>query len=117
MEEIEGFNKIKKAQKIAIESLQKCYSGKGILASKNHFSDYWERDSFWAMGGILALGDYGKARDIFELFLLWQRKDGKIPRKIMLEYALLKYLFKKKIKRKKIENSLYWVNPPFLFNG
>lgn len=110
---MENLNKIKKAQEIAKKSLRKCYFGEGILASRNHFSDFWARDSFWAMSGILAIGDFKKAKNIFELFLKYQRKDGKIPRKIMREYTLLKYLFKIKIKRKKLKPVYVGLIPPF----
>ena len=71
------------------------------MASDVNFNDFWARDSFWASFGMLESGlDLDQVKKSLELFLLYQREDGKIPRKIVLDYNGLKYLGIK-IKRKK----------------
>lgn len=93
--------KIIKAKNLALADLRSCYRGEGILASYVNFTDFWARDTFWASLGLIKSGeDLGKVRSSLELFLRYQRSDGKIPRKICLDYNGLKYLGIK-IKRKK----------------
>ncbi|MEA1926071.1 MAG: amylo-alpha-1,6-glucosidase [Patescibacteria group bacterium] len=92
-------NTIETAGKIARKNLQSCYLNKKVLASPGKFSDYWARDTFWAMAGMLAVGDFEIAKSSLEFFLKYQREDGKIPRKVILEWDSVKYLFGKKIKR------------------
>lgn len=91
---------IKKIRDIVLSDLRACYRDQGILASSVNFDDYWARDSFWASLGLLESGlDAEKVRESLELFLKYQRSDGKIPRKIALDYNGLKY-FGLKIKRR-----------------
>ncbi len=66
-----------------------------------NFSDSWARDTFWAIPGVLKLGDFEIARKSFEFFISHQRSDGLIPRKITFDYNGFKYLFKKSLKRRK----------------
>lgn len=99
-----------KIKEIALQDLRTCYQKLGIFASKINFSDYWARDSFWASIGIIKtaktdtpqfLGiDLEKVKQSLELFIQHQSKNGKIPRKICVDYNGLKYL-KIKVKRKK----------------
>lgn len=93
-------NLLEQAKKIALADLRKCYRGEGILASDLRFSDFWARDTFWALFGVLVVGDFEKVRSCLSLFLRYQRKDGLIPRKISLDYNFLKYVFKKSFPRK-----------------
>jgi glycogen debranching enzyme len=102
------FSIISKAREIAERDLRQCYFKGKVLASLLNFSDFWARDTFWALPGILKMGDFGVARSCFELFLKYQKADGLIPRKIALDYNGFKYLFKKSIKRKK---------PRAIYNG
>lgn len=93
--------KILKAKNLALADLRSCYRNEGILASHVNFTDFWARDTFWASFGLIkSEEDLEKVRNSLELFLCYQRKDGKIPRKICLDYNGLKYLGIK-ISRKK----------------
>jgi len=94
-------NKIEEAREIVLKDLRSCYLGNGILASQVNFSDYWARDSFWASFGLIEAGiDLPQVKSSLKLFLDYQHPNGKIPRKVCLEYNGLKYLGMK-IKRKK----------------
>jgi glycogen debranching enzyme len=103
---------IEDARAIAEKDLRQCYFEGKILASLRNFSDFWARDTFWAMPGVLELGDLKIAKNSFELFLKCQKPNGLIPRKIALDYNGFKYLFKKSIKRKK-PRAIYKGNIPF----
>ncbi len=94
-------NIFSEARMIAEQNLRQCYFDGKILASLVNFSDFWARDTFWALPGVLTLGDYEVAKNSFELFLKYQKPNGLIPRKIALDYNGFNYLFKKSIKRKK----------------
>ena len=65
------------------------------------FSDYWARDTFWAMHGMLEIGDVTHTKLSLEFFLRHQHKSGKIARKIKVDFNRLKYFFRIKYKRKK----------------
>ena len=45
MEEEKKYSKINQAREIAKKSLRECYFGEGILASRNHFSDFWDTET------------------------------------------------------------------------
>lgn len=92
-------DKIQKAKEIALNDLRACYKKWGVLASLVNFSDYWARDSFWAVFGMLEVKDFEQAKKTLELFMKYQHKSGKISRKISNDFNRLKYLFKVKIKR------------------
>ncbi len=92
-------DKIQKAKEIALKDLRACYKKWGVFASLVNFSDDWARDSFWAVFGMLEIGDFKHAKKTLELFMKYQRKSGKISRKISSDFNRLKYLFKIKIKR------------------
>lgn len=103
---------ITKVKKIAQADLLACYRDGGILASNVNFDDFWARDSFFASLGILESGgETEKVKQVLELFIKYQRTDGKIPRKIVLDFNSLKYLGIK-IRRKKprpiYASSLRW---------
>lgn len=89
-----------KAFKIAWENLQSCFKENGIVASVDHFSDFWARDSFYASWGLLKIGDFEKVRENLSLFLRHQKNNGQIPRRIDRFIVPLKYLGLK-IKRRK----------------
>lgn len=85
--------KILKAENLVLANLRSCYRGEGILASHVNFTDFWARDTFWASFGLVnSEEDLEKVRSSLELFLRYQGGDGKIPRKICLDYNGLKYL-------------------------
>lgn len=90
-----------KLKEVAVRSLRTCYVENKVVASPTHFSDFWARDTFWALPGVLAIGDKKIAKNCIEYFLSFQRGDGKIPRKISRDINVLKYLFGKSIQRKK----------------
>ncbi len=97
-----------RAHEIVLKDLRSCYTKDGMIASHVNFSDYWARDSFWACLGMLEVKDSSgnisqkevqQVRRILDLFIKYQREDGKIPRKICLDFSAFKYLGLK-IKRK-----------------
>lgn len=93
-------NKLEKVREMVLSDLRSCYKEEGILASQVNFSDFWARDTFWACLGLIKSGeDLDKVKSSLELFLKYQKSNGKIPRKICLDYNALKYLGIK-IKRK-----------------
>lgn len=103
----------KQAYFIAIENLRQCYKDGKILASTKNFSDYWARDTFWALPGVIKIRDIDIARLCLEYFLSFQRSDGKIPRKISIDFNGIKYLTGKSFLRKK-PRPIYTGNlPPF----
>jgi len=83
---------IKKLRRIALRDIRGCYHNNDVFASKINFSDYWARDTFWASYGLMEIGESDKVRQSLKLFLNHQRNDGKIPRKICLDYNLFKYI-------------------------
>lgn len=113
-EKKEFFEKMNCAEKIAKKDLRSCYQDQGIFASPINFSDYWARDSFWAILGMLEIGDFSQVKKSLELFLKYQHKNGKIPRKIKTDFNLFKYLFKIKIKRKAFQPVYFSSVAPFL---
>lgn len=85
--------KILKAENLVLADLRSCYRGEGILASHVNFTDFWARDTSWASLGLINSGeDMEKVKSSLELFLRYQKENGKIPRKICLDYNGLKYL-------------------------
>ncbi|MDD5341014.1 MAG: GH116 family glycosyl hydrolase [Patescibacteria group bacterium] len=94
--------KIRKAVEIARDDLRSCYAADGIIAGQKRFDDYWARDSFFASLGSISLNDFEIAKNNFALFLLYQKPDGQLPRRLDRHYVLLKYLGFK-IKRPKLK--------------
>ncbi|MGC8929063.1 MAG: amylo-alpha-1,6-glucosidase [Candidatus Woesearchaeota archaeon] len=80
---------IKIAFEIAKRSLRNCYLENGIIAGKQHFSDYWARDSFFASFGALELKDFEIVRKNIELFFNYQRADGQIPLRISIGQSVI----------------------------
>lgn len=72
------------------------------MASVDHFSDFWARDSFYASWGLLETGEYEQVKSNLELFIRYQKRNGHIPRRIDRFIVLLKYLGLK-IRRKKLK--------------
>jgi len=90
---------MEKAYQIAKYNLHACFEGRGIVASPEHFCDYWARDSFFASWGLLELGDYNRVKSNLNLYVEHQTKGGQIPRRIDRFYVTLSY-FGIRIKRK-----------------
>ncbi len=89
------------ARIIAEKNLRQCYFEGKILASLRNFSDFWARDTFWALPGVLEIGDKEIAKNCLNLFLDYQKPDGNVPRKIALDWNAIKYVFKVSFKRRK----------------
>lgn len=106
-------NSFEALKDIARTSLRACYLNTSLVASPTYFSDYWARDSFWALGGMLVIGDHKRARDTITHFLSFQRTDGKIPRKISRDLNVIKYLFGKHIMRRHLRPTYYGLIRPF----
>ncbi|MBI4279315.1 MAG: hypothetical protein HY660_12745 [Armatimonadetes bacterium] len=70
---------IRRAYRIAVRDLRACYNPDGVVAGRLHFNAYWARDSFWALFGVLALGDYDQARAHLDLFIRHQLPSGQLP--------------------------------------
>ena len=83
---------MKDSFEIARNNLKACFKDQGIVASVDHFSDFWARDSFYACWGLLSIGEYKKVRDNLSLFISYQKKNGHIPRRIDRFFVLLKYM-------------------------
>lgn len=62
------------------------------MASVDHYSDFWARDSFYASWGLLQTREYEKVKDNLSLFIQYQKKNGHIPRRIDRFIVPLKYL-------------------------
>lgn len=103
----------KNAREIAKENLRACYLNGKVIASPMRFSDYWARDTFFSILGMLEIGDFDVAKNSLKLFLDNQRGDGKIARKFVLDYNFLKYVFKKSILRKNPQVVYSSLVPPF----
>ena len=73
---------ISEAYKTAVNCLRECYSENGIIAGRQHFNDYWARDSFFASFGACKLRDFEIVRKNLLLFLSNQAEDGQIPLRV-----------------------------------
>lgn len=100
-------------KKIAKKSLQACYLDEKVVASPTHFSDFWARDTFFAVPGMLVVGDHKRVKACLEFFISYQRSDGKIPRKISRDINVVKYLFGKSIRRKRLRPTYHGLVKPF----
>lgn len=82
----------KKIYDLILADLRMCYQNDSFIASPINFQNYWGRDTFWSLLGMM----HGPSQEIemtkksLTLFLKFQRKDGKIPRKIIFDFDLLK---------------------------
>ena len=70
---------IRRADAIAVRDLRACYNPDGIVAGRLKFNAYWARDGFWALFGVLALGDHAQALAQLETFVRYQFRSGKLP--------------------------------------
>jgi len=100
-------------ERIARDSLRACYLDEKVIASPTHFSDFWARDTFFAVPGMLAIGDQDRVKVCLEYFLSLQRSDGKIPRKISRDLTVIKYLLGKSVRRKKLKPTYHGLVRPF----
>ena len=73
---------IKKAYELAVQSLRKLYTGEGIVTGRNHFIDYWARDSVFACFGALEIGDDEIVKRTLEHYLNHQKPNGLLPFRI-----------------------------------
>ena len=69
---------VKRAQRIAENSLRACETFDGIIAGTHHFVDLWARDSLFATFGSATT----TAKRTIETFLQHQKDDGCIPYRI-----------------------------------
>jgi len=83
---------MKKAFEIAKENLENCFRDGGIIASIDHFSDFWARDSFYASWGLLVIGETKRVKTNLELYIRYQKSDGQIARRIDRSHTWLSYL-------------------------
>lgn len=90
------------AYRIAYTNLHACYKDDGIIASVDHFSDFWARDAFYASWGLLETREFEKTKSNINLFIRFQKEDGQIPRRIDRFYVALSYIGIK-IKRKTLK--------------
>lgn len=91
-----------KAYQIANNNLHACFEDNGIVASIDHFSDFWSRDAFYASWGLLEMREFEKVKSNLKLFIQYQKNNGQIPRRIDRYFVGLNYLGIK-IKRKKLK--------------
>ena len=85
--------KLGEARRIIVSSLRACYDKEGIVAGRQHFSEYWARDSFFASFGVLELKnkrDTNIVKKNLELFLN-NTKNGEVPT-LFDDLALIKLI-------------------------
>lgn len=75
------FDRSFKAAENSLINLVYDRNGKGILAGHPWFQEYWGRDTFWSILGLIDAGYFELSHDILENFA---EKDG-FPNKILLE--------------------------------
>lgn len=105
---------------MAHRNLHDALVGEGIVASKDHYDDFWARDTFFASWGFLALREYTHVRSALDLFARYQKRNGHIPRRIDRSYVWLKYLgmrISRKIPKPKYVGAYGWaaLDPNLLF--
>ncbi|MFT5171391.1 MAG: glycogen debranching enzyme [Candidatus Marinamargulisbacteria bacterium] len=83
---------IKKAYKIACDTLRDRYTETGILAGKSHFSDIWIRDCCFAAFGSLSVGDLEIVKTSITTILVFMHKSGQVPLRIGQPHILLKFM-------------------------
>lgn len=91
-----------RAYQIASNNLHACFKDNGIIASIDHFSDFWARDAFYASWGLLEIGEFDKTESNLNLFIKYQKSNGQIPRRIDRFFVSLNYVGIK-IKRKSLK--------------
>ena len=64
---------------LAVAELRTCYDGRGIVAGRHQYDDYWTRDAGFAWMAALELGDWQVAQRHLEFLSRLQRRDGMIP--------------------------------------
>ena len=77
---------------IALQALRECYGEHGILAGRNHFADYWTRDSCFAILGAIAVKDFQVVKKNLELILSHMKSSGMLPMRIGEKNMLRRYL-------------------------
>ncbi len=97
---------------LARTSLRSCYRDQAVVASEDHFSDFWLRDAMWSVPGMVVAGDVSQARSTLLYFASYIDAYGRVPRKVMREYTIIKYLFGLK-KKRAIPKPLYTGPVPY----
>lgn len=77
---------------IAMHNMRACCVDDGIVASADHYDDFWARDAFFASWGVMAAGDTGRAQSLCRLFARHQKANGHIARRLDQSHVWLKYL-------------------------
>lgn len=80
------------AFQIANNNLRACFEDDGIVASIDHFSDFWARDAFYASWGLLEMGEFEKVKSNLNLFIKYQKENGQICRRIDRFFVAFNYL-------------------------
>ncbi len=83
---------VEKAYKLAVKTLRGNYRENGIYAGKNHFDDYWARDSFFSCLAALDLKDYEIVKKNLLLFIKNQKQSGEMPLRMGNRFILPKFL-------------------------
>jgi glycogen debranching enzyme len=81
---------IEEAMVIAAKDLRWCYRERGIITGSRLV--YWSWDSFFASLGAIKLGDTAVVRKNLELYILLQRQDGAIPKRIAHPLYWMKFI-------------------------
>jgi len=81
-----------KAYQIANNDLYACFEDNGIVASVDHFNDFWSRDAFCASWGLLEMGEFERVKSNLNLFIKYQKEDGQICRRIDRFFVAFNYL-------------------------
>ena len=108
-------SEIEEAYKIACNDLKECYGKYGIYAGRQHFEEYWSRDSFFANSGLIKLKKFQIIKKNLILFLRYTKDNGQIPLRITNYIPILEYLKFIKIKIKGKIRPVYKEDKSFNF--
>jgi len=82
---------VSNAYSIALNTLRDRYTEDGIYAGKNHFTDVWIRDCFYACWGSLSVGDTDIVKISLQSVLDYLNHNGQVPLRIGAKIFLLRY--------------------------
>lgn len=71
-----------KAYQIANNNLHACFEDDGVIASVDHFRDFWARDAFYASWGLLEIGEFEKTKSNLNLFIKYQKTMAKFQEEL-----------------------------------